>query len=160
VARFLKHSLAGCDGALASSHVYVRVSSRKNKTGQVVRYLQLAHNEWDATAGVSHTTVLYSFGREDQPDRPAVQRLVTALSRLLDPAAAAALATPADMTLTDSRPMGGAYVLDGLWRRLGIDTAIRDALAGPTASPAKPVTILPTTNATDLTQVPSWACPA
>ncbi|MFC5001986.1 IS1634 family transposase [Dactylosporangium cerinum] len=52
------------------------------------------------------------------------------MSRLLDPAAAAALATPADITLTDSRPMGGAYALDGLWRRLGIDTAIRDALAG------------------------------
>lgn len=110
--------------------MYVRVSSRKNKTGQVVRYLQLAHNEWDAAAGMSRTKVLYSFGREDELDRSAVQRLVTALSRLLDPAAAAVLTTPADMTLTDSRPVGGAYALDGLWRRLGIDTAIRDALAG------------------------------
>jgi hypothetical protein len=116
--------------SVTSSHVYVRASSRKNKTGQVVRYLQLAHNEWDPAAGVSRTKVLYSFSREDDLDRPAVMRLVTALSRLLDPAAAAALATPADMTLTDSRPMGGVYALDGLWRRLGIDTAIRDALAG------------------------------
>jgi hypothetical protein len=70
------------------------------------------------------------LGREDELDRPAVQRLVTALSRLLDPATAAALTTPADMTMTDSRPTGGAYLLDGLWRRLGIDTAIRDALVG------------------------------
>ena len=74
-----------------SSHVYVRVSSRKNKTGQVVRYLQLAHNEWDPDAGVSRTKVLHSFGREDDVDRPAIQRLITALSRLLDPAHAAAL---------------------------------------------------------------------
>ena len=109
--------------------MYVRVSSRKNKSGQVVRYLQLAHNEWDAQAGVSRTKVLYSFGRADQLDRAAVERLVAALSRLLDPAAAAALTAPADMTMTEARAMGGAFVLDGLWRRLGIDTAIRGALA-------------------------------
>jgi hypothetical protein len=108
----------------------------------VVRYLQLAHNEWDAQAGVSRTRVLYSFGREDELDRPAVQRLVTALSRLLDPAAAVALSAPADMTLTDARPMGGAFVLDGLWRRLGVDTAIRDALAGKRVDPARVERIL------------------
>jgi hypothetical protein len=79
---------------------------------------------------MSRTRVLYSFGREDELDRPAVQRLVAALSRLLEPADAAAVSAPADMTLTDARPMGGAYVLDGLWRRLGIGAAIRDALAG------------------------------
>ena len=110
--------------------MYVRVSSRKNKSGQVVRYLQLAHSEWDAQAGVSRTKVLYSFGRADQLDRAAVERLVAALSRLLDPAAAAALSAPAEMTFTEARAMGGAFVLDGLWRRLGIDAAVRGALAG------------------------------
>jgi transposase len=110
--------------------VYVRVSSRRNKTGQVVRYLQLAHNEWDAQAGMSRTKVLHSFGREDELDRPAIERLVGALTKLLDPGVAAALTGPGDMTFTESRPMGGAYVLDGLWRRLGIDTAIGKALAG------------------------------
>ena len=110
--------------------MYVRVSSRKNKTGQVVRYLQLAHNEWDPATGMSRTKVLHSFGREDELDRAAVERLVAALTRLLDPAAAAALTGPADMTFTDSRPLGGAFVLDCLWHRLGIDTAIRAGLAG------------------------------
>ncbi len=128
--------------SVTSSHVYARVSSRKSKTGQVVRYLQLAHNEWDPAAGMSRTKVLYSFGREDELDRPAVQRLVTALSRLLDPAAAAALTTPADMTLTDSRPIGGAYALDGLWRRLGVDTAIRAALADKRVDAARVERIL------------------
>ena len=107
----------------------MRVSSRKNKSGQVVRYLQLAHNEWDAQAGVSRTKVLHSFGREDQLDRAAVERLVASLSRLLDPAAAAALTAPADMRFTEARSIGGAFVLDGLWRRLGVDTAVRDGLA-------------------------------
>jgi hypothetical protein len=95
-----------------------------------VRYLQLAHNEWDATAGVSRTKVVYSFGREDELDRAGIERLIGSLSRLLDPGAAAALTGPADLAFTDSRAIGGAHVLDGLWRRLGIDTAIGAGLAG------------------------------
>jgi hypothetical protein len=30
-----------------------------------VRYLQLAHNVWDAEAGLSRPKILHSFGRED-----------------------------------------------------------------------------------------------
>ena len=70
--------------------MYVKASSRKTKDGQVIRYLQLAHNEWDAQAGVSRTKILHSFGREDEIDRDGVKRLVAALSRLLDPAGALA----------------------------------------------------------------------
>jgi hypothetical protein len=108
--------------------VYVKSSTRRTARGPV-RYLQLAHNEWDATAGVSRTKVLYSFGREDQLDRAAVQRLVGALARLLSPGQALAASGPAGLSFTESRPLGGAYLLDGLWRRLGIDTAIRTLLA-------------------------------
>ncbi len=115
--------------------MYVRTSTRRNKSGQVVRYLQLAHNEWDGAAGVSRTKVVYSFGREDELDREAVERLIGSLSRLLDPAAAAALTGPADLSFTDSRPIGGAHVLDGLWRRLGIDAAIGKALRCATSKP-------------------------
>ena len=52
-------------------------------------YLQLAHNEWDPTAKTSRTKVLYSFGRADQLDRAAIERLITALTRLVgvEPAA-------------------------------------------------------------------------
>jgi Transposase DDE domain len=107
-----------------------------------VRYLQLAHNEWDPAAGVSRTKVLYSFGREDELDRAAVQRLVAALGRLLHPAAAAAASLPDQMTLTDARPMGGAYALDGLWRRLGVDAVIPQALAGTRVDAARVERIL------------------
>ena len=108
--------------------MYVKSSTRRTARGPV-RYLQLAHNEWDAAAGVSRTKVLYSFGREDQLDRAAVQRLVGALSRLLSPEQALAAGAPAGLSFAESRPLGGAYLLDGLWRRLGIDTAIRTLLA-------------------------------
>src|SRR6266516_3215198 len=112
------------EAPVSSSHMYVRVSQRANKSGQVVRYLQLAHNEWDGAAGVSRTKVLHSFGREDELDRAAIERLVASLSRLLGSEQTAAGA-PQGMTFTDARPLGGTYVLDGLWHRLGVDTAIR-----------------------------------
>jgi transposase len=122
--------------------VYVRVSQRANKSGQVVRYLQLAHNEWDATAGVSRTKVLHSFGREDELDRAAIERLVASLTRLLGAEQAAAASAPEGMTFTDARPVGGTYVLDRLWHRLGIDTAIRTALGGRRADPGRVERIL------------------
>jgi len=110
--------------------MYVRTTSRTAKDGTVVRYLQLAHNEWDATAGRSRPRILFSFGREDQLDRAAIERLIGALARLLDPAAAAGITGPADLAMLESRAVGGTHVLDALWHRLGIDTRINDLLSG------------------------------
>ena len=95
-----------------------------------MRYLGLAHNEWDAAAGHSVPRMLYSFGREDRLDRAAIARLIESLSRVLDPADAAAASARPGLELTDSRPMGGAYVLDQLWRRLGIVTTLKRLLGG------------------------------
>ena len=115
--------------------MYVKASSRKTKDGQVIRYLQLAHNEWDGQAGVSRTKILHSFGREDEIDREGVKRLVAALSRLLDPADALAATSGGELTLTSSRPVGGTYALDQLWRRLGLDAVIRRQLTGRRLDP-------------------------
>src|SRR6266571_156760 len=104
--------------------MYVKTTSRTNKDGTPVRYLHLAHNEWDPAAGRSVPKVLYSFGREDALDRAAVKRLVASLSKLLDPADALAATAGSDLVFLESRPFGGAFVLDALWRRLGIDKVI------------------------------------
>ncbi len=113
---------------------YVKTSVRTTRSGKV-RYLQLAHNEWDAEAQRSRTRVLYNFGREDELDKDAVRRLVASLSRLLDPAEALAAAEPGELSVTASRPAGGIHVLDQLWRRLGLDDAVRRTLAGRRLSP-------------------------
>jgi hypothetical protein len=47
------------------------------------------------------------------------------VSRLLDPADAHAAAPPAGLSFVESRPLGGAWPLEGLWRRLRIDTVLR-----------------------------------
>src|SRR5919106_1179753 len=117
-------------GSVGSAVVYVKRSTRRTSDGRVVGYLQLAHNEWDPAAKASKTKVLHSFGREDQLDAAGVRRLVAALSRLLEPGDALAAAAPADLVFAESRPLGGSFVLDGLWRRLGIDAAMRGMLAG------------------------------
>jgi hypothetical protein len=108
---------------------YVKTSVRTTRSG-TVRYLQLAHNEWDQETQRSRTRVLYNFGREDEIDKDAVRRLVAALSRLLDPAEALAAAEPGELSVTASRPAGGIHVLDQLWRHLGLDAAVRRTLAG------------------------------
>jgi hypothetical protein len=98
--------------------MYVKTSVRKTRTGEV-RYLQLAHNEWDRARGRSVPKVIYGFGREDQLDKEAVRRLVASLSRLLEPGEVPA--SPGEgLEFAESRPYGGAYVLDRLWQRLGI----------------------------------------
>jgi IS4 transposase len=104
--------------------MYVKTTSRKVKDGAEVRYLHLAHNQWDPARQRSVPQVLYSFGREDALDRDAIRRLVASLSRLLDPADALAATAGSDLVFRESRPLGGVHVLEALWRRLGIDAAI------------------------------------
>jgi hypothetical protein len=104
--------------------MFLREVRRRNKNGTQVSYLQLVHNEWDAAAQASRTKILYSFGRTDQVDPAAIERLIASLSRLLDPAAALRVTAGSELTLLASRPLGGTHVLDGMWQRLGIDKAL------------------------------------
>jgi Transposase DDE domain len=110
--------------------MYVKTTTRRNKDGAPVRYLHLAHNQWDQAQGRSVPKILYGFGREDQLDRAAIKRLVAALAGLLDPADALAATVGAGLGFVESRPLGGAYALDGLWHRLGIDKVMANLLKG------------------------------
>src|SRR5258708_2061336 len=104
--------------------MFVKTTARKNKSGTEIRYLHLAHSEWDPAAGRSVPKILHSFGREDQVDKAAIKRLVASLSRLLDPADALAATADGDLVFLESRPYGGTYVLDQLWHRLNIPAII------------------------------------
>ncbi|MFJ4008223.1 hypothetical protein [Streptomyces sp. NPDC090026] len=97
----------------------MKTTKRENKSG-TVRYLHLAHNEWDPVKGRAVPRILFTFGREDDLDRDAVKRLVASLSRLLEPGEALASTAAGDLEFVSSVPFGGTYVLDHLWRRLKI----------------------------------------
>ena len=109
--------------------MYLRSTPRKNKDGSEVRYLQLAHNVWDPQKRRSSVRVVYNFGREDAANREALQRLAASVTRFLDPDAALA-ASGDGLDFTESRPLGGTWVLDALWSRLGIGKEMRRLLKG------------------------------
>jgi Transposase DDE domain len=109
--------------------VYLRSTPRRNKDGSEVRYLQLAHNVWDPQKRRSAVQVVYNFGREDTANREALQRLVASVTRFLDPDAALAAAA-GGLEFAESRPLGGTWVLDALWARLGIGKEMRRLLKG------------------------------
>jgi IS4 transposase len=107
--------------------MFVRTAVRRNKDGTAVRYLQLVHNEWDPAAKAAKMKVLHNFGREDQVDKAAIERLAGSLCRLLDPGRAAALREPG-LTYSGSVAFGGPWLLDQLWTRLGIAAILTSRL--------------------------------
>ncbi|GGL60172.1 IS1634 family transposase [Planomonospora parontospora] len=115
--------------------MYLRSTPRRNKDGTEVRYLQLAHNVWDPVLKRSKVQVVYNFGREDAANREALQRLIASLTRFLDPDAALSAATDGP-AFTESRPLGGTWVLDALWRQLEIGKVMKRLLKGRRLDPA------------------------
>ena len=111
--------------------MYLRTTSRRNADGSTVRYVQLAHNR--RVEGVTQAQVLLNLGREDRLDPDGLRRLVASINRYLgEPAGADDVreAVGDALTVTDARPLGAVWLLDGLWRQLGVDTALREVLGG------------------------------
>jgi hypothetical protein len=112
--------------------MYLRKTQRRNSDGSVVRYLQLANNQ--RVNGTTRADVLVNLGREDGLDVAALRRLVASINRYLRDDEDVVLplgageATP--LSVESSRPVGAAWLLDGLWRQLDIGRALSDVL-GP-----------------------------
>ena len=110
--------------------MYLRVTERRNRDGSTVAYYALAENEWNADAKRSETRVVHSFGRADQLDKAALQRLVASINRVIDADAADALpsrgktAIP-EIDLDAVFELGVVLAARGLWEELGIGEAIR-----------------------------------
>jgi transposase len=107
--------------------MYLRSTQRRRKDGSVVRYVQLAHNR--RVGGVTQAEVLLNLGREDELDVEGLRRLARSITRFTDgelPDAGEAVGE--GLEVVESRPLGGAFVLDALWRRLGVADAIAAAL--------------------------------
>ncbi len=110
--------------------MYLRETKRRNADGSEVGYLALAHNVRDPQTGVPRAEIVHRFGRTDQVDREALRRLIKSISRFLDPADQVAATVSGEVSVVESRAMGGCWVADQLWRRLGIDEAIVEAIGG------------------------------
>jgi len=102
--------------------MYLRETKRKNQDGSIVRYYQLAENEWDRTKGCAIAKVVYNFGRADGLDREKLKRLAKSILRLFD--GVEAVAAEPDVQVVDAWPYGGVFVLEQLWRELEIDAVL------------------------------------
>ncbi|MGH9001569.1 MAG: IS1634 family transposase [Acidimicrobiia bacterium] len=109
--------------------MYLRTTQRRNKDGSVVRYVQLAHNR---RAGKStQAEVLVNLGREDHLDLDGLRRLARSINRYLGEGTAEAGAGDGKgLEVVASRPLGTAWLVDGLWRQLGVGEALRGAVGG------------------------------
>lgn len=108
--------------------MYLRTTQRKRSDGSIVRYVQLAHNR--RVNGATQAEVLLKLGREDQLDVDGLRRLAASITRFTDGDGGGMPLPggPGELEVTDSRPMGGAWLLDGLWRALGVSAAIAKVL--------------------------------
>jgi len=107
--------------------MYLRRTQRRRKDGSVVGYVQLAHNR--RVGGVTRAEVLLNLGREDELDMEGLRRLARSITRYTDGEPPdVAEAAGEGLEVVSSRPFGGAFVLDALWRRLGVADAIAEAL--------------------------------
>jgi len=114
--------------------MYLRRTQRRRRDGSVVGYVQLAHNR--RVDGVTRAEVLLNLGREDELDVEGLRRLAASISRYADGGGALAPlgAGPGGgedgLVVQSSRALGGVWLLDALWRRLGVEGALARVL-GP-----------------------------
>src|SRR3954470_3026983 len=113
--------------------MYLRVTERRNRDGSSVAYYARAENVWNAQAKRSEAQVIHTFGRADQLDKAALQRLVASIQRIIDADAVGALPTSGKASLPDIEidavvELGVVLAARALWEELGIGEAIRSRL--------------------------------
>lgn len=109
--------------------MYLRESRQKRSDGSVLTHLQLAENVWDPEKQRAQVKILYNCGRADDPaSTERLRRLARSILRRC--AAEEIVAEDPSWQVIDAWPYGDLYVLDQLWRRLGIGEVIAEACGG------------------------------
>ena len=105
----------------------MRTSRQKRTDGSTLEHLQLAENVWDPEKKRSRVQIVHNFGRADDPAvAERLRRLARSILRRCAPEEI--LAQDPSWRLIDAWPYGEIYVLEALWRRLGIAEAITEVV--------------------------------
>jgi Transposase DDE domain len=114
--------------------MYLRITERRNRDGSTVAYYALAESVWNVDAKRAEARVVHNFGRADQVDRAALQRLVNSINRVLDAGEDLARGTQAipEIDIDKVFELGVVLTARALWEELGIGPAIRDCAARAT----------------------------
>jgi len=97
--------------------MFIKEVKNKRKNGTEVTYLHLVDSVWDPEKKSPRHKLIKSLGRKDQIDQKAIRRLINNLNRYLDPSIR-------DQGVIEdvlsSKSFGIPYLLDELWKKLGI----------------------------------------
>jgi hypothetical protein len=109
--------------------MYLRESRQKRTDGSVLTHLQLAENLWDAEKQRAQVKIVYNCGRaDDAATTERLRRLARSILRRCAPEEI--VAENPDWQVVNAWDHGDLYVLEQLWRRLGIPEVIAEVLAG------------------------------
>lgn len=107
--------------------MYLRESRQRRADGSVLTHLQLAENIWDAEKGRAQVRIIYNCGRADEPETSErLRRLARSILRRCAPEEI--IAENPSWQLLDAWSYGDVYVLEQLWRRVGIGEVLREVL--------------------------------
>lgn len=110
-------------------YMYLRESRQKRADGSVLSHLQLAENVWDPGKQRAQVKILYNCGRaDDAASTERLRRLAKSILRRCAPEEIVA-ENPA-WQVVNAWPYGDLYVLEQLWRRLGIHEVIAEIVGG------------------------------
>lgn len=109
--------------------MYLRETRQKRADGSLLCHLQLVESVWNPTKRRSETKVVYNCGRADDPAvAERLRRLAKGILRRCSPEEI--VAEDPSWQLVDAWPYGDLYVLEELWRRLGLAEIIEAEARG------------------------------
>jgi hypothetical protein len=109
--------------------MFLRESRQKRADGSLITNLQFAESVWNPEKRRSETKIIYNWGRGDDPAvAERLRRLARSILRRCAPEEI--VRDEPSWTLLDAWPYGDVYVLEQLWRRVGISEEIERLLAG------------------------------
>lgn len=117
--------------------MYLRLTKRTNKNGDVVEYYQLAHNKRHPVTRKPVAEIIHNFGRVDKLDREELVRLCQSIARvcgldITDPLTEDVEAKKRQGCFTDdikiikTLSLGCPVVIETLWERLGLKKTLTD----------------------------------
>ncbi len=108
--------------------MYLRETHQKRADGSIVTHLQLAESTWNPQKKRSEVRIVYNCGRADDPQTAERLRKL-AHSILTKCAPHEIVAQNPQWRLLDTWPFGVLYVLEAIWKHLGIPEVIAEQLA-------------------------------
>jgi hypothetical protein len=110
------------------TYMYRRETRQKRADGSLVTHLQLAESVWNPHKKRSEVRIVYNCGRAEDPQ--TAERLRTLARNILKRCAPEEIVEQAPQwRLKGAWPYGALYVLEAIWRRLGIAEIIAQQLA-------------------------------